>query len=115
MSKILVTGGCGYIGSHTIIDLVENGFEVISIDNNVRSNPDILNIVTKITGKKIENYALDLCDLDAIKTVFEAHQDIAGIIHFAALKSVGESVFQPLHYFSNNLNSLLKILCNEMI
>ena len=110
MSKILVTGGCGYIGSHTIIDLVENGFDVISIDNNVRSNPEILDVVAQITGKTIPNYAVDLCNLEAIKTVFESHQDIVGIIHFAAYKSVPESVQEPLKYYQNNLNSLLNVL-----
>lgn len=108
--KVLVTGGCGYIGSHTIVDLVNNGFEVVSVDNNVNSHPDVMDDIEKIIGKKIKNYQLDLCDLEAAKKIFEEHPDINGIIHFAALKSVGESVTQPLRYFRNNLNSLLNML-----
>lgn len=110
MKKILVTGGCGYIGSHTIVDLVENGFEVISVDNNSRSSPRILEGVEKITGKKIKNYKVDLCNFDDTFAIFQENEDIVGIIHFAAYKSVGESVEQPLMYFENNLNSLINLL-----
>lgn len=110
MSKILVTGGCGYIGSHTIVDLIDHGFEVISIDNNINSFAESLTGVEKITGKKIKNYCIDLCDLDASKAVFEEHKDIQGLIHFAALKSVPESVDQPIRYHHNNINSLLNVL-----
>jgi UDP-glucose 4-epimerase len=110
MKKILVTGGCGYIGSHTLIDLIENGFDVISVDNNSRSNPRILEGVEKITGKKIKNYKVDLCNLDDSFAIFHENPDIAGIIHFAAYKSVGESVENPLMYFENNLMSLINLL-----
>lgn len=110
MSKILVTGGCGYIGSHTIVDLIENGFEVISIDNNSRSNPDVLYGIEKITGKAIKNYKVDLCNFDDTHAVFQENTDIEGIIHFAAFKAVGESVDRPLLYYENNLNSLINIL-----
>jgi UDP-glucose 4-epimerase len=110
MKKILVTGGCGYIGSHTLIDLVENGFDVISVDNNSRSNPRILEGVEKITGKKIKNYKVDLCNLDDSFAIFHENPDIVGIIHFAAYKSVGESVENPLMYFENNLMSLINLL-----
>ena len=110
MKKVLVTGGCGYIGSHTIVDLLENGFEVISIDNLVNSSEDVLEGIYQITGKRVKNYAVDLCDWDATMQVFSAHPDFAGIIHFAALKSVGESVEQPLRYFRNNLDGLLNLL-----
>ena len=110
MKKILVTGGCGYIGSHTLIDLVENGFDVISVDNNSRSNPRILEGVEKITGKKIKNYKVDLCNFDDTFAIFHENTDIAGIIHFAAFKSVGESVNLPLLYFENNLMSLINLL-----
>ena len=110
MSKILVTGGCGYIGSHTIIDLIENGFDVISADNNSRSNPVILKGVEQITGKKIKNYKVNLCNFDDIFAVFQENTDIRGIIHFAAYKSVGESVRFPLMYFENNLTSLINLL-----
>jgi UDP-glucose 4-epimerase len=110
MKKILVTGGCGYIGVHTIVDLVQNGYQVISVDNNSRSNPFILEGVEKITGKKIKNYIVDLCNFDDTQAVFEENKDIFGIIHFAAYKSVGESVENPLLYFENNLLSLINIL-----
>ena len=110
MNKVLVTGGCGYIGSHTLVDLIDNGFEVISIDNHVNSKPTVLDGVEAITGKHVKNYDVDLCDLEKTKQVFEANTDIVGIIHFAALKNVGESVEQPLRYFNNNLTSLVNIL-----
>lgn len=110
MSKILVTGGCGYIGSHTLVDLIDNGFEVLSIDNLINASESILDGVKAITGKTVQNYPVDLCDKAATKAVFQAHPDIVGIIHFAALKYVGESVEQPLRYFRNNLDSLLNIL-----
>ncbi|NUQ25455.1 MAG: UDP-glucose 4-epimerase GalE [Saprospiraceae bacterium] len=110
MPTILVTGGCGYIGSHTIVDLIDNGFDVVSVDNLVNSSEDILEGVYAITGKRVLNYRVDLCDYAATLRIFEQHPDIAGVIHFAALKSVGESVQQPLRYFHNNLNSLLSII-----
>lgn len=110
MSKILVTGGCGYIGSHTIVDLIENGYEVISVDNNSRSHPNVLKGIEQITGKKIKNYKVDLCNFDDTFAIFQENTDIIGIIHFAAFKSVGESVHKPLMYFENNINSLINLL-----
>lgn len=110
MKKILVTGGCGYIGTHTIVDLIESGYDVISADNLSRSNPAVLDGVQKITGKKIKNYNVDLCHFEDTCAVFQENTDIAGIIHFAAYKAVGESVENPLLYYSNNLNSLINIL-----
>jgi UDP-glucose 4-epimerase len=110
MAKILVTGGCGYIGSHTIIDLIENNFEVVSLDSNVRSDARMLQAVASITKHKVLNYAVDITDLDALKEVFEQQPDISGIIHFAAYKSVPESVAAPLRYYQNNINGLLNIL-----
>jgi UDP-glucose 4-epimerase len=110
MKKILVTGGCGYIGSHTIVDLIQNGFKVISADNNSRSKANILEGVEKITGTKVKNYTVDLCIFDDTHAIFQENPDINGIIHFAAYKSVGESVENPLLYFENNLNSLINIL-----
>ena len=110
MDKILVTGGGGYIGVHTIVDLVQNGYEVISVDNNSRSNPAILAGAEKILGKKIKNYVTDLCNLADTQVIFEENKDIVGIIHFAAYKAVGESVEKPLMYFENNLFSLINIL-----
>lgn len=108
--KILVTGGAGYIGSHTLVDLIENGFEVVCIDNFMRSTNKGLNGVTTITGKKVKNYAIDLCDKTALQNFFNEEKDIVGIIHFAALKTVPESVVKPLLYFKNNLDSLLNLL-----
>lgn len=110
MAKVLVTGGCGYIGSHTIVDLIENGFEVISVDNNSRSNVDVLKGIEKITGRKVKNYKVDLCNFDDTFAIFQENEDIQGIIHFAAFKAVGESVEKPLMYFENNNNSLINIL-----
>jgi UDP-glucose 4-epimerase len=110
MSKILVTGGCGYIGSHTIVDLAQNGYDVISVDNNSRSNPLILDGIEKIVGKKIKNYKVDLCNYDDTSAIFLENEDLIGIIHFAAFKSVGESVEKPLMYFENNLQSLINLL-----
>ncbi|MEO7394171.1 MAG: UDP-glucose 4-epimerase GalE [Chitinophagaceae bacterium] len=110
MAKILVTGGCGYIGSHTIVDLIENGYDVISVDNNSRSNSNVLKGIEQITGKKIKNYKVDLCNFDDTFAIFQENEDIEGIIHFAAYKSVGESVSNPLMYFENNLTSLLNLL-----
>jgi UDP-glucose 4-epimerase len=108
--KILVTGGCGYIGSHTLVSLIENGFEVISADNLSRSNAAILKGVEEITGKKIKNYRVDLCKYDDTNTLFIENPDITGIIHFAAYKAVNESVKNPLLYYENNLDSLINIL-----
>lgn len=114
MKKILVTGGCGYIGVHTIVDLVQNGFEVISVDNNSRSNAEILKNAESITGKKIPNYVVDLCNYEATRNIFKENGNIEGIIHFAAYKAVGESVEKPLLYFENNNFSLVNILkCAE--
>jgi UDP-glucose 4-epimerase len=110
MAKILVTGGCGYIGSHTIVDLIENGYEVICVDNNSRSNSTVLEGVQKITGKTVKNYKVDLCNFDDTFAIFQENTDINGIIHFAAYKAVGESVEKPLMYFENNLYSLINLL-----
>lgn len=114
MNQILVTGGCGYIGVHTIVDLVQNGYDVISVDNNSRSNAAILEGAEQIIGKEIKNYVIDLCNLEATQNIFEENKEIRGIIHFAAYKAVGESVDQPLMYYENNLTSLVNILkCAE--
>ncbi len=110
MNTILVTGGCGYIGAHTMVDLIENGYQVISIDNNSRSNPSILNGVKKITGIDVKNYKVNLCNFDETHAIFQENDNITGIIHFAAYKAVGESVEKPLEYYDNNLNSLINIL-----
>lgn len=110
MAKILVTGGCGYIGSHTIVDLIANGYDVISADNNSRSVPAVLDGVEKITRKKVKNYRIDLCNFDDLFAVFAENSDLTGIIHFAAYKSVEESVRNPLLYYENNLVSLINLL-----
>ncbi len=110
MQKVLVTGGCGYIGAHTIVDLINNGFDVVNVDNNMRSTTKLLDGVEQITGKKVRNYKVDLCNLEDTHAVFHENRDIVGVIHFAALKSVGESVNEPLLYFQNNLTSLVNVL-----
>ncbi len=111
---VLVTGGTGYIGSHTIVDLIENGYEVISADNNSRSTPGMLEGIEQITGKKIKNYKVDLCNYDETRAIFEENSDLMGVIHFAAYKAVGESVEKPLMYFHNNLTSLINVMrCME--
>src|ERR1044072_2313282 len=108
--KVLVTGGCGYIGAHTIVDLINHGFDVVSVDSNIRSTTQLLDGIEKITGKKIHNYKVDLCNLEDTHAVFHENRDICGVIHFAALKTVPESVAEPLLYFHNNLTSLVNIL-----
>ncbi len=110
MAKVLVTGGCGYIGSHTLVDLIENGYEVVSIDNLSNSSEEVLDGIEEITGKRIRNYKVNLVDRASTFDVFEENPDISGIIHFAALKAVGESVEKPLLYFQNNLISMINIL-----
>lgn len=110
MSKILVTGGCGFIGAHTVVDLLENGYDVISIDDNSRSSAVLLSGIEKITGVKVKNYKVNLCDYDDTRAVFQENPDISGIIHFAAYKAVGESVENPLLYFDNNIASLVNLL-----
>lgn len=110
MSKILVTGGCGFIGSHTIVDLLENGFTVISIDDNSRSTAYPIAGIEKITGKKVKNYNVDLKNFDETLAVFQENPDITGVIHFAAYKAVGESVEEPLMYYENNIFGLISLL-----
>jgi len=110
MQTILVTGGCGYIGAHTIVDLIQNGFDVVSVDNLSRSSAHSLEGIEKITGKKIKNYVIDLTNKAATEQIFIDHPTITGIIHFAAYKAVGESVEKPLDYYENNLFSLIHLL-----
>ncbi|GAB4428649.1 MAG: UDP-glucose 4-epimerase GalE [Bacteroidia bacterium] len=111
MSSILITGGTGYIGSHTAIELLnQDRFRVISIDNYGNSSPAVLDRIEAITGRRMTNYAIDLCDKEALDAVFAENPDIVGIIHFAALKAVGESVELPLRYYHNNLVSLINLL-----
>ncbi len=108
--KILVTGGVGYIGSHTCVELQKNGHEVIIVDNLSNSNIEVLDAIAKITGIKPEFENFDLADKTKTEDFFNRHSDIQGVIHFAASKAVGESVDQPLMYYRNNLFSLVNIL-----
>ena len=110
MSKILVTGGTGYIGSHTTVELQKEGFEVVIVDNLSNSNIDVLNGIEKITGIRPAFENIDCVDYVSMDRMFEKYQDIDAIIHFAANKAVGESVEKPLMYYRNNLVSLINIL-----
>jgi len=110
MAKILVSGGGGYIGSHTIVDLIESGYEVISVDNHSRSSENMFKGVETISGVKVKNYKVDLCNFDDTFAIFQENPDLAGIIHFAAYKSVPESVEKPIVYFENNLGTLINLL-----
>lgn len=109
MAKVLVTGGCGYIGSHTIVDLLEHDYACVSIDNYLNSGPEVLDHVQEITGKQVKNHPVDLVDKQALETVFK-EEDIYAIIHFAALKAVGESVEKPLLYYRNNVNGMINLM-----
>jgi UDP-glucose 4-epimerase len=108
--KILVTGGLGYIGSHTVVELQKHGYEVIIVDNLSNSRIEVLDRISQITGIKPEYENFDLADKNACADFFARQKDISGIIHFAAYKAVGESVEQPLKYYHNNIGSLLNIL-----
>ena len=107
--KILVTGGAGYIGSHTCISLLESGYEVVVVDNLINSKPEALRRVEEIAGKKVTFYEKDVCDREAMEEIF-SKEDISAVIHFAGLKAVGESVRIPLRYYQNNLISTLVLL-----
>ena len=113
--KILVTGGAGYIGSHTIMELLTiPGIEVISADNFSNSTSETFVRIKKITGKDVANYCVDLTDFNSTEKIFIENSGIDGIIHFAALKAVGDSVEKPIHYYRNNIVSLLNLLrCTE--
>ncbi|MCQ2515679.1 MAG: UDP-glucose 4-epimerase GalE [Saccharofermentans sp.] len=109
MHTVLVTGGLGFIGSHTVIALNENGYEVIIADNLANSKMEVLNRLEIITGKRFKFYNVDCCDESALRVVFEENT-IDSIIHFAGLKAVGESVVMPYEYYSNNINSMLTVI-----
>ena len=108
--KIIVTGGCGYLGAHTIVDLIENDYLPICLDDNSRSTQELLKGVKDITGVQVVNNGIDLKDLISLRKFFDSQSDIEGIIHFAAFKSVNESVQIPMEYMDNNLKSLLNVL-----
>ncbi len=115
MQKVLVTGGLGYIGSHTVVELQNAGFEVVIIDNLSNSSMEVLDGIIEITGKIPLFEKIDLRQKSEVIQFFEKHQDISGIIHFAASKAVGESVENPLLYYENNLSTLIYLLqaCNN--
>ena len=108
--KILVTGGLGFIGSHTVVELQNEGFEVVVIDNLSNSSIEVLDGIERITGKKPIFENIDLRDKSAVQIFFKKHNDVAGVIHFAASKAVGESVENPLLYYENNINALVYLL-----
>ena len=110
MHKVLVTGGAGYIGSHTTVELMEAGFEVVIVDNLSNSNKDVLDGIAKITGKMPIFEQFDVCDQKKLQEFLSRHKDISAMIHFAAFKAVGESIQKPLKYYKNNLNSLLSLM-----
>jgi UDP-glucose 4-epimerase len=108
--KILVTGGTGFIGSHTVVELIQNGYEPVIVDNLSNSRITSLDGMEQITGKRLLFENFDLCDLDKLRAFCSKNKDIRAIIHFAALKAVGESVDMPLEYYGNNLISMINIL-----
>ncbi len=110
MKKILVTGGLGFIGSHTVVELQNEGFEVVIIDNLSNAEEKVLHGIEAITGQKPIFENLDLREKEAVKAFFKKHNDIAGVVHFAASKAVGESIENPLLYYENNISALVYIL-----
>jgi UDP-glucose 4-epimerase len=108
--KILVTGGLGYIGSHTVVALQEKGYDVVIIDNLSNTTLDVLEGITRISGQTPEFHKIDIRNKSELTTFFEKHPDIAGVIHFAAFKAVGESVQKPLDYYENNVAALVYLL-----
>lgn len=108
--KILVTGGTGYIGSHTTVELIEDGFDVVIIDNLYNSEAEVTDRIARITGVKPHLAVFDICDREKLAEFFKKQENIVGIIHFAAYKAVGESVNKPLDYYRNNLLSLINLL-----
>jgi UDP-glucose 4-epimerase len=110
MGKILVTGGTGFIGSHTVVELVKAGYEVVLVDDLSNSSIKILTQIETITGQKPEFVEMDLCDEVKVKELVSNYPDITGVIHFAAFKAVGESVQQPLKYYKNNFYSLINLI-----
>mgnify|MGYP003195379069 CR=1 FL=1 len=107
--SVLVTGGAGYIGSHTVIDLVENGYDPVIVDNLCNSKPEAVKRVRELCGKDVAFYDYDICDIDKVREIFRKEK-ITAVIHFAGLKAVGESCRKPLEYFRNNLINTLNLL-----
>lgn len=107
--KLLVTGGMGFIGSHTVVELLEQNYEVVIVDNLANSKIEVLDSIEEITGKRPDFYKVDLLDIDALKSIFKEHK-FDGVIHFAGLKAVNESIKIPLKYYENNIGSTLNLL-----
>lgn len=119
--KILVTGGCGFIGSHTVVELLERNYEVVIVDNFYNSQRDVLDKIREITKKEFSFYEEDCCNEEAMRRVFSEH-NIDAVIHFAGYKAVGESVAKPLMYYQNNIDSTLTVMkvmkefgCNKIV
>lgn len=110
MARILVTGGTGYIGSHTVVELMQQGYDVTIVDNLSNSSVDVLDGISAIVGRRPEFANIDCNDYVSMETVFKQYPDIVGVIHFAASKAVGESVEKPLMYYRNNIGSLITLL-----
>ena len=108
--SILVTGGAGFIGSHTAVELLNKGYDVIIVDNLVNSKESVIDSIKKITGKAPKFYNVDLLDKEKVDKIFDENKDIEAVIHFAALKAVGESVEKPILYYENNLQSTLVLV-----
>ncbi|HEY1023846.1 MAG TPA: SDR family NAD(P)-dependent oxidoreductase, partial [Sphingobacteriaceae bacterium] len=108
--KILVTGGTGYIGSHTVVELIDAGYEPVIVDNLSNSSVRILDQIGKITGMKPRFHRIDLADEKETAAFLSGQKDISGVIHFAAFKAVGESVADPLKYYRNNFYSMINLL-----
>ena len=109
MKTILVTGGAGYIGSHTTIELIEAGYDVVVVDNLYNSKTEAVRRVEQIVGRKIKFYKADVCDKDAMRKVFKEN-DVAAVINFAGYKAVGESVQKPVEYYENNIGGMLALI-----
>lgn len=107
--KVLVTGGCGYIGSHTCVELLDSGYDVVVVDNLSNSKEDVIDKIETITGKKVKFYKEDICNKDKMNEIFTS-EEIDAVIHFAGFKAVGESVAKPLMYYRNNIDSTLTLL-----
>src|SRR5574344_26263 len=108
--SILVTGGAGFIGSHTVVELLNAGYKVIIVDNFLNSKKETLDAIKKITGKNFKFYEVDILDREKLTKVFDENPDITSVIHFAALKAVGESGEKPIEYYQNNLEGTLVLV-----